>query len=493
MPVQKTNNIYDLEKLIGFQLKIIWAIAIIFSIQRLIIHKGFTIVIPLMFLAPIFSTLIHLTKKLSIQAKAIGLAISSEFAMILSIILEGGSITSIFMLFIIACITVLYMDTKVYCINAALIEIVIILLLYVLKIPILGEDISAIESTKNFLIFNLGLVIMYIVCRWSAKYIKSSQLALEESHTLLSKIENTMATLNHHSKILNASIDRVNINMQDVNAINESIKHSVESTIQGMATQALGITTVSNLIASSNEHVVSSKTVTENMDQISHSIECEVEENHMFIEQMDTQMRSINETMNTTFNTVMALENSMQQIAIALENIDNIAKQTNLLALNASIEAARAGEAGHGFAVVAEEVRKLADESGQTVVDIQSLISDLSSNTQRTKSQVEIGRQATKQGEMVMEKVQIGFKELKNSIIQLTQEVNTEFENTQELFSLFEQMTTENTNLTQLTQQQAISADTMNKEIQNQASNITEVHNHLQEIYKLSTELTNIK
>ena len=493
MPNKEKTSTYSLEALISFQLKGIWIICILFSLQRFISYKGFTISIPLMLLAPILSTLIHYAKRISIQAKAVGLAISSEFSILLPIILEGGSPTAIFMIFVVICITALYMDSKVYLINGAIAEITLIIILYILKLPILGPSIQGGDISKNFLIFNIGLVIMYIVCKWSENYIKSNQSALSESTTLLSKIENTINTLNHHSKVLNSSIDSVNTNMKGVNTINESIMNSVKDTIEGMEAQNNGITIVSDLISQSNSHVISTKTVAENMAQINHSIKAEVEENHVLIDQMGIQMNAINQTMKTTFDTVTELENSMQQITTALENITNISNQTNLLALNASIEAARAGEAGQGFAVVADEIRKLADESGQTVIDIQTVITDLSSKAQITKSQAATGRDATKHGEEIMQKVQIGFEQLKSSIMELAKEVDMEFEDIKGLFLLFEQMTSETTRLNELTQKQALSVDVMNKEIQSQASNIVEVHNHLQEIHKLSEELTNIK
>lgn len=102
------------------------------------------------------------------------------------------------------------------------------------------------------------------------------------------------------------------------------------------------------------------------------------------------QLETVTETVTFATNAIEKLQKRSQQIGNMVNMIENISSQTNLLALNAAIEAARAGKHGTGFAVVAEEVRDLAEESAETASKITSLIEDINSETTVTTNSMSV-------------------------------------------------------------------------------------------------------
>ncbi|MEB3885341.1 methyl-accepting chemotaxis protein [Lyngbya sp. CCY1209] len=128
----------------------------------------------------------------------------------------------------------------------------------------------------------------------------------------------------------------------------------------------------------------------------------------------------IRETVAETTRDVKRLAESSQEISKIVAIISNIASRTNLLALNASIEAARAGEAGRGFAIVADEVRQLADKSAKSLKEIEQIVMQIQSQTSSVMMAMEEGNQQVIEGTKLAEQA----KRSLDDIIQVTNRID---------------------------------------------------------------------
>jgi twitching motility protein PilJ len=139
------------------------------------------------------------------------------------------------------------------------------------------------------------------------------------------------------------------------------------------------------------------------------------------VERTVAGIQEIRETVAESTRKVKRLAESSQQISQIVSVISQIASRTNLLALNASIEAARAGESGKGFAIVADEVRQLADRSAKALKEIEHIVLQIQSETGQVMAAMEQGTQQVIQGTKLAEQA----KRSLDDIIQVSNRIDS--------------------------------------------------------------------
>ncbi len=216
---------------------------------------------------------------------------------------------------------------------------------------------------------------------------KGSQSVAKTSTLLAATAEQTGTA---SSEIASAS-EKLALNATNAASIMEELAAQVQEIQFGSGSQTANVTEAAQALAEAEAGIGGVASAAENMA-------ASANEGHHAVTETVAAMGRVQSKVDFSANKVRELDQKGRQIGQIVQSIQTIAEQTNLLALNAAIEAARAGEHGRGFAVVADEVRKLAEQAGHATKEISSLIQSVTSTVAETVAAIEVTTEEVREG-----------------------------------------------------------------------------------------------
>jgi methyl-accepting chemotaxis protein len=167
-------------------------------------------------------------------------------------------------------------------------------------------------------------------------------------------------------------------------------------------------TTITELLATSRQIAESAQRVAQNAEQTASA----ARSGHGTVDMTHDSITGIRRQVDQIVSHMLELGKKSQEVGAVLDIVSELAEQTNILAINATIEAAGAGEAGKRFAVVADEIRKLADRVGGSTKEVRTLIDDVRSAVNTTVMATETGSKAVDAGSRQFGDVASAFKQI---------------------------------------------------------------------------------
>ncbi|MED3552797.1 HAMP domain-containing methyl-accepting chemotaxis protein [Cytobacillus praedii] len=302
---------------------------------------------------------------------------------------------------------------------------------------------------------------------------------------LLTKINQVSETVSRQSEELTQTANEVKTGAEQVST-------TMEELANGSETQANSVGILANNMGIFTTKVEETNKNGERVQKHSEDVLQMTDEGTELMESSISQMDKINQIVHEAARKMEGLDKQSQEISKLVLVIKDIAAQTNLLALNAAIEAARAGEHGKGFAVVADEVRKLAEQVSISVGDITEIVSTIQVESGITAESLKSGYSEVEKGTSQMRitgetfnKISSSVTEMVHSIVVVSENLSMIAENGQEMNGSIDEIASVSEESAAGVEQTAASAQQLSASIEEVAASSSQLALMSEELNKL--------
>lgn len=302
-------------------------------------------------------------------------------------------------------------------------------------------------------------------------------------------LKNMISIIKENANVINESAETLSATSEETSAAAGEVANTVQNVSKGSEEQSDELVNINNILNDFGE----------NLDEIAQLMN-DVTNNTKEISKMSTEsnesmqyviksVNNVSDSFDDFESKITGLGENIGKINEITDLINNIAEQTNLLALNAAIEAARAGEAGKGFTVVADEIRKLAEESKSSVEDINSLIGSISKDSNlMMESSEEMSIELKDQIEKIVSTIKV-FENINTAVEDVLPKINNINSSADDIINDKENIAKQVGNISEVSENVAASSEEIAASTEELNASSEEVASVAQSLTKMTQEM----
>lgn len=276
--------------------------------------------------------------------------------------------------------------------------------------------------------------------------------------------------------------EETNSSASEVSRAVEEVAHGATEQAQYSTDAAMSITNLAEKLEQINDATVIMNDLSNNASKLTTK----------GLERVESLIDKSNSTHDSTarvYELIMEMSNSMEKINAISNTIDMITEQTNLLSLNASIEAARSGEAGKGFAVVANEIRKLAEQSKDSTVQIKTTVNEIQEKTEQSVKAMNKTTETVKEQTIEVDQTQNLFTDIKDAVGYLSEHVEKIRNFTTDINTMKENIVSQIENISAVSEETASASEEVTASTEQIASTMDQISEHSTNLSLLAEDL----
>lgn len=312
----------------------------------------------------------------------------------------------------------------------------------------------------------------------------------ESMNTMQTTLKDMIYNLSTASETLTANSEELTQSAFEVKSGSEQVAITMQELATGSETQANTASSLSIVMGNFTKKVQDTNKNGEKINRTSQQVLEMTNQGAQLMESSTQQMQKIDRIVHDTVEKMSTLDTQTKEISDLVSIIQTVADQTNLLALNAAIEAARAGEHGRGFAVVADEVRKLAEQVAVSIADITGFVNTIQLESKVVTDSLQEGYAEVEEGTAQIKATGQTFTKISRSVTSMVSEIQQISNNLESIVANTEIMGGSIEEIAAVSQESAAGVEETSAATQQISSSMEEVSGNSEHLAALAEDLS---